>query len=232
MAEEETSPRAGMPGEADDRFVAEYRPLVVDIASKLRSQLDLRSDLDDLIAFGFTGLLQARNRFDGARGVQFNTFAYYRVRGAIIDGVRKMAWLPRRAHRKLRVAEAVDQLAEETGAQRSAAKGQGSIARSEALRSVDRVLGKISASFVVSCVGPAKDTPDAEEQLLAEEQSRRVRDLVVALPDRERQLVEGFYFHGRRFDEVADELGISKSWASRLHSKALELLKKSLTEDG
>ena len=70
------------------------------------------------------------------------------------------------------------------------------------------------------------ETPEAA--LLSREMKERVRAVVPSLPDRERQLIEGFYFQGRRFDHVAEELGISKSWASRLHHKALARLKDAL----
>ena len=103
-----------------DAIVKEYQGLVRSIALKLRSQFDLNCDLDDLIAFGNQGLLEAMSRFDPTRGVQMNTFAYYRIRGAVLDGVRRMAYLPRRIHHKVREAEALDLVSEPIGDARAA----------------------------------------------------------------------------------------------------------------
>ncbi|MCA9601013.1 MAG: sigma-70 family RNA polymerase sigma factor [Myxococcales bacterium] len=215
-------------GKTDDAFIAEYRPLVVSIARRTRHQLDLKVDDDDLIAFGYQGLLEARSRFDSSRGVQFNTFAYYRVRGAIIDGVRAMAFLPRRAHERLKMAEAADQVAE--GVAETAAQDPASTTAEMAAKTIDDTLAKLSASYVLNALGQdeASQPGSAEEQLIRAGEGSRVRAALDLLNERERALVTGFYFEGRRFDEVAAELGISKSWASRIHAKALERLKEAL----
>jgi RNA polymerase sigma factor for flagellar operon FliA len=213
----------------DDRFIEEYRPLVHSIAQKLRTQLDLQGDPEDLAAYGFRGLLEARSRYDASRGVQFNTFAYYRIRGAILDGVRKMAWLPRRTYDRARSAEATDQVTEPLGAARGAA---GPAARLEdTLQTLDDALGRIAAAHTLATsTEPSSDSehqgrPDPEEQAIGGQDQAQLREALATLPERERALIEGFYFEDRRFDEVAQELGISKSWASRLHSKALDRLR-------
>jgi RNA polymerase sigma factor for flagellar operon FliA len=215
----------------DDRFVEEYRPLVIKLARRVHAELTLTCDLDDLIAFGFKGLVEARGRFDPSRGVQFNTFAYYRIRGAIIDGVREMAFMPRRAHARLKAAEAEQALTEELAD--GAAQAPAGRTPAEAAKAIDDTLHKLSASYVLASLGQSEDdhasTP--ESLLVAASHASEIRAAVDELPDRERALVTGFYFEGRQFDEVARELGISKSWASRLHTKALALLRESLAED-
>ena len=69
-------------------LIAQHGKMVHGLANRLRRELCLRGEIDDLIAFGFGGLLEAKRRFDPTRGVRFQTFAYYRVRGAMLDGVR------------------------------------------------------------------------------------------------------------------------------------------------
>lgn len=217
---------------ADDRFVEEHRPLVTSIAHKLRVELDLQCELDDLLAYGFRGLVEARARYDASRGVQFNTFAYYRIRGAIMDGIRQMAWLPRRAWAKLRVAEATDAVAEEVG-QGRAANPTGRADVGGTAEALDGVLARITSAYVAAATGQDEQMAERgspEQTLLGGEQRARVRAALSELPERERALVQGFYFDGRRFDEIATELGISKSWASRLHSKALDRLREHLAE--
>lgn len=216
----------------DERFIQEHQALVRSIAQKVRAQLDLNCDLDDLIAFGFQGLLEARGRFDASRGVQFNTFAYYRIRGAIIDGVRQMAYLPRRVHARARAAAAGDWIAEEVGVTRAAVPAERTNL-DETVRTFDETLGRLTACFVLAAVGQSPDDAPkgADEALIDDEQGGRVRRALGRLAERERALVEGFYFEGRQFDEVAAELGISKSWASRLHAKALSQLRAALEEE-
>lgn len=214
----------------DDRFIEEWRPLVVSIAEKLRIQLDLSVDPDDLLGFGFTGLVEARARYDASRGVQFKTFAYYRIRGAIMDGVREMAWLPRRAHAIRRAAEGADRVLEAAADARAAAPPAARQGKADAVEAIDDTLGKMVASYVMASLGQDEQSapPNPEERLLEARGAADLRAAVEGLPERERALVHGFYLEGRRFDEIAEELGISKSWASRLHTKALGRLRAAL----
>ena len=88
-----------------NELIARHEKMVLGLACRLRRELGLRGELDDLIAFGFGGLLEAQHRFDPTRGIRFQTFAYHRIRGAMLDGVRKMALFPRRAHERFKAAE-------------------------------------------------------------------------------------------------------------------------------
>ncbi len=217
---------------ADDSFIEEHRPLVAGIVSRLRARYELTGDQDDLMAYGFQGLLEARSRFDPSRGVQFNTFAYYRVRGAVIDGVRAAGALPARAYQQLKAAQAALYLGEgEADARAADPARRADQARSAAV--LREAVGKLTASYLASAVGQEEERPDESPETIVvhEETKRRLRALVGTLPEREAALVRGFYFEGRRFDHVAEELGISKSWASRLHGKALARLRDGLEED-
>jgi RNA polymerase sigma factor for flagellar operon FliA len=218
---------------SEDAFVEAHRSLVIGIAQKVRRQLDLTIDLDELIALGFAGLVEAKQRFDPSKGVQFSTFAYYRIRGAILDGVRKMAYLPRRAYARLRAAESADYVIEPL-AEARVADSEGRLDTGQALTELESALTKLTAGYMLSAVGQneAETPPESpEDALLGLELKGKVRGAVESLPERERALVVGFYFEGRRFDEVAAELGISKSWASRLHTKALDRIRAALGDD-
>ncbi len=218
---------------SDQAFIEEHRALVVGLASKLRRQLDLSTDVEELAAFGFSGLVEARQRFDPTKGVQFSTFAYYRIRGAILDGVRKMAYLPRRAYARLRAAEGADAVTEPLGEVR-AADPRARQSSDQVVADLDGALAKLTAGYVLSAVGQNEEDappPSPEEDLLRRELRKKIRGAIETLPDRERALVLGFYFEERRFDEVAAELGSSKSWASRLHTKALERIRAAI-DDG
>jgi RNA polymerase sigma factor for flagellar operon FliA len=214
---------------ADREFVKQHEALVRKLAGRVRAQLDLSVDLDDLIAYGFRGLVEARDRFDPSRGVLFTTFAHYRIRGAILDGVRQMAYLPRKAHEQRRAAEALDRMAEAVALDRGANPDE----RAElagALDAIDEILTKTSAAFVIAALGQSPDDapPGAEEELSVAQTRARVRAALEHLPARERALIEGHYFEDRTLEEIGESMGISKSWASRLHSRALGILAAAL----
>lgn len=225
--------------EEDDAFVRKYEPFVRGIVKQTRHQLGIETDADDLLACGYAGLVDARARYDASHGVPFKSFAYYRVRGAVIDGVRSMAYLPRRAYARLRAAEALDSAAEQLGQQAAAsqkaapqASGQAAGTTAGKVRALDAVLGQAAASF---CAALANDEAEREglspEAALATKERRaRVREAVAQLPERERILVEGHDLRGRQLLELAEEMGLSKSWASRIHARGLQRLRRLLRE--
>lgn len=215
----------------DEQFVREYEGFVRGTAMQTRAQLGLDAPVEDLVAFGFQGLLEARARYDASKGVTFRAFAYYRVRGAVLDGVRAMSRLPRRAYARLKAAEALDKFAEDAGKGRAMTTQRASAEAN--LRAVDAILGRVAAAYTVavSHEDAAEGAGSPEEALLREERQARMRMALRQLPERERLLVQGHYYEGRQFDEVSADLGISKSWGSRIHAHALDLLRQALAEE-
>lgn len=214
----------------DEQFVREYEGFVRGVATQTRAQLGVDTPFEDLVAYGFRGLLEARQRFDASKGVAFKSFAYYRVRGAMLDGIRTMARLPRRAYARLRAAEAMDDVAETSGA--ALANATQKPTTDVVLRAVDAILGSVAAAYTVavSVEDAEGGAGSPEEAVLREERTTRMRAALLTLPEREQHLVRAHYFDGRQFDEVSAELGISKSWGSRVHAHALELLRKALED--
>jgi RNA polymerase sigma factor for flagellar operon FliA len=199
--------------------------LVERVLRSVVRELSLSVDLGDLRGWGHAGLLEAKQRFDASRGVRFSTFAYYRVRGAMLDGVRRQGWLRRSAYAKLRAFEAADSVSAEHAEAHANAPAPSVAARAEA---IDDILGKISAAYVIATVGQdEQETQETPETLLASEETRTVvKQSLAVLPERERVLIEGVYFDGLTIEEAGARLGLSKSWASRMHAKALERMKK------
>lgn len=103
-----------------ERFVAEHADLVRRTAFAIAKENGLSTDVDDLIGWGVEGLLTARERFDASKGVPFEAFAYYRVRGAILDGVRLLSDLPPQVHRLSRQAALADAHLEDLVTERAA----------------------------------------------------------------------------------------------------------------
>ncbi len=208
-----------------DTELEAHRELVERIVRGLIRELDLSCDPDDLRGWGFQGLLEAKQRFDATRGVRFSAFAHYRIRGAILDGVRSQGFLRRRAYARLKALEATDALGEQLAEEHGDRAPMSAEARAEAL---DATLGKITAAFLISAVGQgeerAPELPD--RQLESAEVQGMVRKGLGELPERERALLEAVYFEGATLEAVGQRMGLSKSWASRLHAKALDRLRK------
>lgn len=210
----------------------EQATLVRAIASRVAAEFDFHG-FDDLVAAGFLGLVEAETRFDPSRGVLFATFAHYRIRGAMIDHIRKSASLSRRAYAHMRYSSAADSVAEEVAELRAAApESRADLPSTIAL--LEETLHKFTAAFVLACLGHDDDhaAGDPEQTFTHREHEELVRRAVDSLPARERTLILGHYFEGRRFDDVAAELGVSKSWASRIHARALDSLRHALHELG
>jgi RNA polymerase sigma factor for flagellar operon FliA len=224
-----------------------------DVLERFESQLDLVDivarqtlrtmgpavELDDLKSFGREGLLDAARRFDSARGVPFRAYANFRVRGAIIDGIRSMAQLPRRAYQRLNGLAAALRVSE--GAADDAFASPVTPNRAQADVALGDHLAAMAAAITVGLIAPAAvgeegeqvqvSTAENPEDAVARAQLLAlIQEAIGALPDEEAQLVRRHYLEGERFDQVAVSLGLSKSWASRLHTRAMQRLAKRFRE--
>lgn len=189
---------------------------------------------DELVALANAGLAEAAHRFDPARGASFATFAWYRVNGAIVDGLRKATNLPRRTWAKLVALRAAnDYLETQAERQRGAGlHGTAPATGTDALAQVQQAMSAIRTMYVTSLEAmrdqgfdAAADAPAAPDRLDSMRLSARLQQAIERLPDRERQLVTKHYWEGKNLLEAGAELGMSKSWASRLHAQAVERLR-------
>lgn len=217
-------------GDEDAKFVEEHLPLIRKLASQLVRELDLTSWTDDLIAAGKAGLLESRQRFDPTRGAKLTTFAYYRIRGSMLDAIRKGGYANAHALRKLRMLQMADQQLE------GVADGGGAppMTPDAAADAIDQALARLSASFIIEVVGQSRDDapPPVDKLFERAETAEHVRSVLEAMPERERNVLVAHYFEGRRFDDLAAELQISKAWMSRLHWRALDRLRSGLAKVG
>jgi RNA polymerase sigma factor for flagellar operon FliA len=212
--------------------------LVDAIARRIAREVGMSAELADLVSYGREGLLDAARKFDPARGVPFRGYASFRVRGAIIDGVRQSARLPRRAYERLNGLSAALRLSE--GAYEDALSPP---APGATTADAERALGDhLAAMATAVAVGlltstgfnddgertPVAPQAGPEEAFARAELLAVVRDAIGELPPEEQVLVRRHYLEGERFDHVAAELGLSKSWASRLHTRAIKRLTEKL----
>lgn len=208
--------------------------LVNIVARQLSRELGLAPrHLEDLEGAGREGLLVAAQRFDAERGVPFRRFANHRVRGAMIDALRRESELPRRTRAKLQSLESSLSLneaaSEETPRPMAPAEADQRLAEQLARLATAMATGLVSAPAhdEGEVIAVAADEP-ADEALARHQTRQLVREAVESLPEQERALVVGHYYEGRRFDEVSAGLGLSKSWGSRLHTRAVARLTEEL----
>jgi RNA polymerase sigma factor for flagellar operon FliA len=194
--------------------------------------------LDDLRSFGREGLLAAARTFDESRGVPFRRWANLRIRGAIVDGLRQWGNLPRRVYRELQALSAAESLREEQE-QEDAANPVTSPEAADAR--LTQYLAGLATAMAVGTIAssPTGESDDAtsrevspEEAAMVTELRETVRAVVAALPDSERTLVERYYFAGETLDQAAASIGLSKSWGSRLHARAIETIARELRRRG
>ena len=229
---------------AVEQRVRESYPLVTIVARQLRRQLSLGVPLEDLQSYGHEGLLQAARRFDESRGVPFRRWANLRIRGAILDGVRSYGNVPRRVYAQIRALQASDAVQDakvEDDAARPAATGPDAPERADqALTGYLRAMATAMAvQFLASPKGDELDRvvdegDDSSPEKLAERKElvTQLREVLATLPDNERTLLTRYYFEDVTLEEAGRELGLSKSWASRLHARAIETLEKRLRRAG
>jgi len=210
-------------GESKAQVLEKYGPYVRSLASQVRKQFNAQFELEELMAWGQIGLLEASERFDPKVGANFLTFAHYRIKGAIFDGLRKMGVLKGGAAERgnAYLGNLSDR---DTGGGRSL---------DDNVRELSDAVTGLAMVFATSLEGTeglqvSDEQLPADERLQLEQMRRRVRGAIEQLPDKERKLLQGYYFQNKTLEEAGAEIGQSKSWASRLHARAVERLKQLL----
>ncbi|MGB8294859.1 MAG: sigma-70 family RNA polymerase sigma factor [Polyangia bacterium] len=220
-------------GQDRDRLVEENLDLVRSIAGKLKRGLGRTLDLDELVAYGAKGLVEAASRFDSRQGVAFSTFAYYRIRGAMLDGMRTMGWYSRGDYARYRAEERATEYLR-SRAEREGAAGQARDA-TETLAEIAEILSGVAAVHITSLEAAANVTderlPPPDQQLERLHLQARARKAMHKLPDKERRLLQLHYFEDKNLESAGAELGLSKSWVSRLHARAVDRLRRVLEEE-
>jgi RNA polymerase sigma factor FliA len=224
---------------ANDQLVERHLDLARQAAAIVYPRVKAHIEFEELVALGRSGLVEAASRYDASRGASFHTYAWYRVHGAIIDGLRKQTTLPRRVWANLVALRAASDYLETQGERERGANAQGQVSTSTAteLAKVKDAIAAIRTMYVTSLdAAQAKgfDAPDraagAEETIQTAQLAKRLRAALESLPERERALMSKHYWEGKTLVEAGTDLGISKSWASRLHAQAVDRLRDVLAK--
>ena len=234
-------PAAQLTTEERERLLMEHLVSVRFIARKLHQTLPRHVELDDLISAGMVGLMEACNRFDARRHVQFKSYAQFRIRGAILDWLRTLDWGPRELRRKARaIAETTRVLAQRL----SRAPGEQEIAEAMQmdLEELQQLVGELRSLELGSLNAEhSKDEEDEELEYvpasaeedplflyLAAESRQRLIDAIEELPERERLVLTLYYFEELTMREIGMTLGVVESRVSQIHSGAVRSLRAAL----
>jgi len=224
-------------------LLQQYSPLVRRLAHQMIAKLPANVEIDDLIQVGMIGLSDALARFDAAQGVQFETFATQRIRGAMLDELRGNDYLSRGTRKQQRSIEsAVHKLEQKLGR----APSEGEIAKEMgiALAEYQELLGKARGTQLVYIEDMSGDdgesdfldrhASDEQANPLAQLQDQRMRKALVAaikgLPEREQYVMSMYYEHDMNLKEIAAVLGVTESRVCQLHSQSIARLRVNLRE--
>jgi len=228
------------PNPTAEQLIEQCQGLVRSLALGVHRKLPPGIELDDLIAYGQVGLVEAARDFDPNRGGRFSTYAYYRIRGAIYDGLAKMSWFSRADQDRVRRERMSAEVLREDGEAAGPAGQVDPTAEIRWFRDVTRALAVVHLATQTETeedqtVGgdclEDRSAPAAPTVAMTREIVRKLHSLIEALPAEASALIRATYFEGLTLQEAGARLGISKSWASRLHARTLQRLARALRSD-
>jgi RNA polymerase sigma factor for flagellar operon FliA len=223
--------RAAMKMRNQDEVVNKHAPLVKRIAYHLMSRLPPSVQADDLIQAGMIGLLEASRNYDAGQGASFETYAGIRIRGAMLDEIRRNDWAPRSVHRKARkVADAVRQI--ENRERRDARDHEVANELKVTLDEYHQILQDASGYLVMSFEDMGIDNdaiaseladraPGPIDKVQNEAFKRSLTDAISSLPEREKLVMTLYYDEELNLREIGAVIGVSESRVSQIHSQAL-----------
>ena len=219
--------------DARDRLVVHYSPLVKFVAGRVRSGLPASVDQNDLVSDGVIGLMDAVDKFEPERGLQFQTYAVTRIRGSIVDGLRGADWVPRSVREKIRDIDAAQarleaQLGRAPSDQEIAAELDLTIEELRKVYTLTAHTSVVSFETVLDDDAPRarSDLPGADDDL-PPGFLRAVRELA----ERDQVVVALYYWERLTLAEIGQVLGVTESRVSQLHSRATMQLRRKLLVD-
>ncbi|MBQ1473105.1 MAG: FliA/WhiG family RNA polymerase sigma factor [Lachnospiraceae bacterium] len=223
-----------------EQIIVEYAPLVKVVAGKLAMYLGSNVEYDDLVGYGVFGLIDAIDKFDLGKEVKFETYASLRIKGAILDQIRKMDWIPRTVRQKQKkIDEASRSVEIRTGKMASDAEVASELGITE-----DEYLGWQSQLKVTNLVSlnefmeqgnePAMDAhrnahfEQPEDVISREELKEVLGEALETLTEKEKKVILLYYYEDLNLKEISRVLEVSESRVSQLHTKALVKMKKKM----
>lgn len=220
-----------------EKIILEYAPLVKLVAGRLSMYLGYNVEYDDLVGYGVFGLIDAIDKFDATKDVKFETYASLRIRGSILDQIRKMDWIPRTVRqRQKQISAAIAEIEASTG--RSATDEEVAVALGISTDEYDQWQSQMKVTNLVSLddfVEQGSDVADnrglssqlerPEEHIEKEELKKMLAESLKLLTEKERTVILLYYYEDMTLKEISDVLEVSESRVSQLHTKALSKMK-------
>ena len=226
-----------------EQIIIEYIPLVKIVAGRLNVYLGSNVEYDDLVSYGVFGLIDAIDKFDYGKGIKFETYASLRIRGAILDQIRKLDWIPRSVRQKQKsIDQAIKKLETEIGpnyTDEDMARELG-ISEDEYVSWVGQTnISNISSlddymdqgSDVRSGSAPSYLKVEPENRILEQELKEELTNALSALTEKEKNVVLLYYYEELTLKEISRVMEVSESRVSQLHSKALKKMRGFLGEN-
>lgn len=228
--------------EIREKIILEYAPLVKVVAGRLSMYLGYNVEYDDLVSYGIFGLIDAIDKFDCMKEVKFETYASLRIRGAILDQIRKMDWIPRTIRQKQKKIDAVIKEIELTtghsATEEEIARGLG-ISEDEYVewQSQMKVTGLVSLNeYMEQGSDVSQDYSrhttsrfiNPEENIEKEELSKVLGEALELLTEKEQKVITLYYYEELTLKEISNILEVSESRISQLHTRALQKMKNKM----
>ena len=214
--------------EMREQIIIEYAPLVKIVAGRLSMYLGGNVEYEDLVSYGVFGLIDAIDKFDTNKDVKFETYASLRIRGSILDQIRKMDWIPRTVRQRQRK---IDEAIKSLEAQELGVSGEELLSWQSQLK----VTNVVSLNeFVESGNEPVMDAKgnfrfaQPEEVIAETELKRMLKDAMQLLTEKEQKVILLYYYEDLTLKEISRVLEVSESRISQLHTKALQKMKKKM----
>lgn len=226
--------------EGREKIIIEYANLVKIVAGRLSMYLGYNVDYDDLVGYGVFGLIDAVDKFDYSKGVKFETYASFRIRGAILDEIRKMDWIPRTLRQKQRKIDAAYHKIEaergkvatdeEIAKELEITVGEFEVWQSQTkvsnLLSLDEYLEQGSEVKMDSSLGSQYETP---ERVVEKQELKEILiQTLETLTEKEKKVILFYYYEDLTLKEISSILEVSESRISQLHTKALQKMRTKL----
>ena len=226
--------------ETREALIMEYVPLVKVVSGRLSIYLGYTVEYDDLVSYGIFGLIDAIDKFDYGKGIKFETYASLRIRGSILDQIRKMDWIPRSVRQKQKQMDAAiskieadenrvatdDEVANELGISIDEYYNWQGQTKVTNIASIDEF---VDQGIEVKAFDPRKYGKMEPEQAYEQEEVKKIlAQSLENLTEKERMVVVLYYYEELTLKEISKVLDVSESRVSQLHTKALQKMKKVL----